>query len=233
MFFAGLSNPLSRFVRESKAGERSSPINCKVKASDSISLDNQVSNSRAAEVETNWVRRGNGLRSKTHEPVLFERSEFTGECAEQLIEIRELCTAARRCRGYRGIPPVLLFFFKQKENAETRKCEKFDYSGTRRQSANSTFIPCRLRGNGASSRRTLQMRANKIVRGSRANDIRPYRALFHYSLLPITLSEAKQTPQSWLRRASSPAGEPKAGEPCLLAFKIYAILNSALRRDSP
>ena len=46
--------------------------------------------------------RGDGLRSKTHESVLFERSEFTGECAEQLIESRELCTAARRSRGYRG-----------------------------------------------------------------------------------------------------------------------------------
>ena len=42
------------------------------------------------------------MRSKTHEPVLFERSEFTGECAEQLIESRELCTAAKRSRGYRG-----------------------------------------------------------------------------------------------------------------------------------
>ena len=41
------------------------------------------------------------MRSKTNEPVLFERSEFTGECAEQLIESRELCTAARRSRGYR------------------------------------------------------------------------------------------------------------------------------------
>ena len=39
--------------------------------------------------------RGNGLRSKTHEPVLFERSEFTGECAEQLNESRGLCAAAR------------------------------------------------------------------------------------------------------------------------------------------
>ena len=30
-----------------------------------------------------YVLRGlNGLRSKPHEPVLFERSEFTGECAE-------------------------------------------------------------------------------------------------------------------------------------------------------
>ena len=42
------------------------------------------------------------MRSKTHEPVLFERSEFTGECAELPTESRELCTAARRCRGYRG-----------------------------------------------------------------------------------------------------------------------------------
>ena len=41
------------------------------------------------------------MRSKTHEPVLFERSEFTGECAEQLIESRKLGTAARRC-GCRG-----------------------------------------------------------------------------------------------------------------------------------
>ena len=28
------------------------------------------------------VRGLNGLQSKPHEPVLFERSEFTGECAE-------------------------------------------------------------------------------------------------------------------------------------------------------
>ena len=50
-----------------------------------------------------YVLRGlNGLRSKTHEPVLFERSEFTGECAELPTESRELCTAAWRCRGYRG-----------------------------------------------------------------------------------------------------------------------------------
>ena len=58
-----------------------------------------------------YVLRGlDGLRSKMHESVLFERSEFTCECAEQLTESRKLCTAARRCRGYRGIPPVLLFF---------------------------------------------------------------------------------------------------------------------------
>ena len=50
---------------------------------------------------------------------------------------------------------------------------------------------------------------------------------------PTYFDRSEITPQSWLRRASSPAGEPKAGEPCLLAFKIYVILNSALRRDSP
>ena len=48
VFFAGLSNPLSRFVRESKAGERSSPINCKVEASDPTNFCNQTFNSRAA-----------------------------------------------------------------------------------------------------------------------------------------------------------------------------------------
>ena len=52
-----------------------------------------------------YVLRGlNGLRSKTHEPVLFERSEFTGECAELLTESRELCTVARRC-GVSGRSP--------------------------------------------------------------------------------------------------------------------------------
>ena len=52
-----------------------------------------------------YVLRGlNGLRSKTHEPVLFERSEFTGECAEQLIESRRLSTAARRSRGLGAQP---------------------------------------------------------------------------------------------------------------------------------
>ena len=56
------------------------------------------------------------------------------------------------------------------------------------------------------------LRVNKFVQISRADDIRPYRALFHYSLLLITLSEAKQTPKSWLRQSGSPAGEPKAGE---------------------
>ena len=63
------------------------------------------------------------MRSKTHEPVLFERSEFTGECAEQLIESRELYTAARHSRGYwGGISPVLLFFCRRFLFQIKRKC---------------------------------------------------------------------------------------------------------------
>ena len=61
------------------------------------------------------------MRSKTHEPVLFERSEFTGECAEQLIESRELCTAARRC-GCRAGTARLLFFCRRFLFQIKRKC---------------------------------------------------------------------------------------------------------------
>ena len=70
-----------------------------------------------------YVLRGlDGLRSKMHEPVLFGRGEFTCECAEQLTESRKLCTAAWRCRGYRGIPPVLLFFCRRFLFQIKRKC---------------------------------------------------------------------------------------------------------------
>ena len=52
-----------------------------------------------------YVLRGlNGLHSKPHEPVLFERSEFTGECAELPTEQYKLCTAARRSRGLGAKP---------------------------------------------------------------------------------------------------------------------------------
>ena len=48
---------------------------------------------------------------KPHEPVLFERSEFTGECAELPTEKSKLCTAVRRSRGYRGDSPLFCFSF--------------------------------------------------------------------------------------------------------------------------
>ena len=86
-----------------------------------------------------YVLRGlNGLQSKTHEPVLFERSEFTGECAELLTESRELGTAARHSQEYRGYSPCFAFllqafsFSNKKKMPKRGKCEKFDYSGTRR-----------------------------------------------------------------------------------------------------
>jgi hypothetical protein len=82
--------------------------------------------------------RGNGLRSKTHEPVLFERSEFTGECTEQLIESRELSTAVRRCGGVQGDSPCFAFllqafsFSNKKKMPKRGKYKNFDYWGTRR-----------------------------------------------------------------------------------------------------
>ena len=86
-----------------------------------------------------YVLRGlNGLRSKTHEPVLLERSEFTGECAELLTESRELGTAARLREGTGGDSPCFAFllqafsFSNKKKMPKRGKCEKFDYSGTRR-----------------------------------------------------------------------------------------------------
>ena len=78
------------------------------------------------------------MRSKTHEPVLLERSEFTGECAEQLIESRKLYTAARRCGGTGEDSLCFAFllqvfsFSNKKKMPKRGKCEKFDYSGTRR-----------------------------------------------------------------------------------------------------
>ena len=51
------------------------------------------------------------------------------------------------------------------------------------------------------------LRVNKFVQISQADDIRSYCELFHYSLLLITLNEAKQTPQSLCD--SSPSGAPE------------------------
>ena len=56
------------------------------------------------------------------------------------------------------------------------------------------------------SRLPLQIVINRIVQNSRADDIRPTA----YILL-ITLSEARLTPQSRLRRAGAPTGEPVDG----------------------
>ena len=70
-----------------------------------------------------WEMRGNGLRSKTHEPVLFERSEFTGECAEQPVENHRLSTAARRSRGL-GAKPEFAFLLQAFSFSNKKKMPK-------------------------------------------------------------------------------------------------------------
>jgi hypothetical protein len=57
-------------------------------------------------------------------PVLFERSEFTGECAELPTEKSKLCTAARRSRGYRGISPCFAFLLQAFSFSNKKKMPK-------------------------------------------------------------------------------------------------------------
>ena len=95
----------------------------KVKASDSNNLYNHTFNSRAAVFES-FLR---GARERLAEQDARARTRsssgaFACECAEQLTESRKLCPAAWRCRGYRGIPPVLLFFCRHFLFRIKRKC---------------------------------------------------------------------------------------------------------------
>ena len=94
-------------------------------------------------------------RSKGDRRLCFERAErlalqaarartrssssaFAGECAELLTESRELGTAARLRGGTGGDSPCFAFllqafsFSNKKKMPKRGKCEKFDYSGTRR-----------------------------------------------------------------------------------------------------
>ena len=94
-------------------------------------------------------------RSKGDRRLCFERAErlakqdararirsssgaFACECAEQLIGSRKLCAAARRYGGVQGDSPCFAFllqafsFSNKKKMPKRGKCEKFDYSGTRR-----------------------------------------------------------------------------------------------------
>ena len=126
--------------------------------------------------------RGNGLRSKTHEHVLFERSEFTGECAEQLIESRKLCTAARRSRGYRGIPPVLLFFCRRFLFQTKRKCRNagcvYHLIIVRREGRVQIYIVLLVRQRCVEVAAPYKLRVNKFVQILRADNIRPYSTHF-------------------------------------------------------
>ena len=94
----------------------------KVKASDSINFYNQTSNSRAAVLDKPTERAERLAKQDARARTRSSSGAFAGECAELPTESRELCTAARRCRGYRGIPPVLLFFCRRFLFQIKRKC---------------------------------------------------------------------------------------------------------------
>ena len=95
----------------------------KVKACDSANFYNQTFNSHAAVVENSFREARKRLAEQDARARIRSSSgAFACECAEQLIESRELCTAVRRCRGYRGIPPVLLFFCRRFLFQIKRKC---------------------------------------------------------------------------------------------------------------
>ena len=95
----------------------------KVEASSSADFYNQTFNSRAAVFES-YFREARERLAKQDARARTRSSSgaFAGECAERLIESRELCTAAWRSRGYRGIPPVLLFFCRRFLFQIKRKC---------------------------------------------------------------------------------------------------------------
>ena len=88
-----------KFINDKCQNMGTKLIHFKVKAGGSATFDYQAFNSRAAVAVTVGDGRGDGLQSNPHEFALFERSEFANECAEQLIEYHNLCTAARRSRG--------------------------------------------------------------------------------------------------------------------------------------
>ena len=115
---------------------------------------------------------------------------FAGECAEQPTENRKLCTEVRRCRGLgvsgsRGGTPSLLFFCRRFLFQIKRKC----------RNAGSIYRLIMVCSEGRNQLATIQpyynfvsaspisdsrkgcpyeVRCLKFVRGSRADDIRPY-----------------------------------------------------------
>jgi hypothetical protein len=65
--------------------------------------------------------------------------------------------------------------------------------------------------------------ANKSLQISRADDIRSYRTLFHYSLLLITLSVSELTPQSRLTPSQLPCRGAKNTKPAKFSAEVGKI----------
>ena len=169
-----------------------------MKSSDPTNLYNQTFNSRAAVFESflRWARERlakQDARARTRS----SSSAFACECAEQLTESRKLCTAAWRCRGYRGIPPVLLFFCRRFLFQIKRKCRNAEsvyhliIMRSEGRSRLSQFITLYRLSLITDSRKgcPYEVRRLKIVQILGLDVIHPYRSLFYYSLLLITLSE--------------------------------------------
>ena len=170
----------------------------KVTTSDSNNLYNQTSNSRAAVFDIQQRQARERLaKQDARARIRSSSGAFARECAEQLIESRELCTAAWRC-GCRAGTARLLFFCRRFLFQIKRKCRNagsvYHLIVVRRkdrvQIPQFHIVPL-------SRQRCVEVDApyklhdNKIVRSSRADDIRQYHALLRFSLLLITLSEAK------------------------------------------
>ena len=80
-------------------------IHSKVKARDSTNFYNQAFNSRAAVFEVCLGKARERLaKQDARARTRSSSGAFARECAEQLIENRELCTAVRRCRGLGAQP---------------------------------------------------------------------------------------------------------------------------------
>ena len=95
---------------------------CKVKMSDSASLYNQASHSRAAVLDIfSGKARGRLAKQDARARTRSSSGAFACECAELLTESRELCTAARRC-GCRAGTARLLFFCRRFLFQIKRKC---------------------------------------------------------------------------------------------------------------
>ena len=97
--------------------------NCsKVKVSDSTDFCNQTFNSHAVVFES-FLRgaRERLAKQDARARIRSSSSAVACECAEQLLESRKLCTAARRC-GCRAGTARLLFFCRRFLFQIKRKC---------------------------------------------------------------------------------------------------------------
>ena len=204
----------------------------KVKTSDPADLYNQVSNSRAAVFESFLIEARERLaKQDARARTRSSSGAFARECAEQLIENRELYTAARRCGGTGGFPPVLLFFCRHFLFQIKRKCRNAGSvyhlimvcSEGRVQILQFHIVPL-TRHRCVEVAAPYKFYVNNFAQTSRSDDICPYHTRFTYYF------ERSETPLSLVLRRASP---PLHG--CLNRFcdkSQFNYLNFLLRHHS-